>query len=126
MRGSRLFSRWVALLVCAGVLTGSIAVAAAAVKPAVSSLRAKGGTVTVRVNTPTSVNLSIYQGLPVGCRKPYCVVKLVTTTTQRVGREGLRVEFGQALPAGTYLVIAVAVVKHRDVSQPRYATVTIR
>jgi hypothetical protein len=124
MRSSRLICRFVVLLACAGVLAGPIAVASAAAKPTVSSLRARGGAVTVRVSAPASVRLSIYEPVPAGCRKPYCVAKLVTSTTQRVGVHGLRIEFGHALPRGHYLVVAVVVGKHGYVSPPRYATVT--
>jgi hypothetical protein len=113
-----------ALLVCAGVLAGPIAVASGATKATVTSLRARGGAVTVRVSTPTSVRFSIYQSVPAGCRKPYCIAKVVTSTTQRVGSRGLTIEFGQALPRGQYLVVAVAVGKHGYVSAPRYAVVT--
>ena len=125
MRGSRLICRLVVLLTCGGVLAGPIAVAAAATKPTVSSLRARRGAVTVRVSTPASVRLSIYGPVPAGCQKPYCAAKLVTSTTQPVGVRGLTIEFGQALPRGHYLVVAVAVGKHGYVSQPRYATVTV-
>ncbi|MHB8690481.1 MAG: hypothetical protein ACYDHH_04485 [Solirubrobacteraceae bacterium] len=125
MRRSRLLCRFVVLVACAGVLAGPIAVASAAAKPTVSSLRARGGTVTVRVSAPAFVRLSIYQPVPAGCRKPYCTAKLVTATTQKVGVHGLRIEFGQALPHGHYLVVAVAVGKHGYVSPPRYAAVTV-
>jgi hypothetical protein len=125
MRGSLLIWRFVALLACAGVFAGPIAVAAAPAKPTVSSLRARRGAVTVRVSTPASVRLSIYEPVPAGCQKPYCAAKLVTSTTQKVGIHGLTIEFGQALPRGHYLVVAIAVGKHGYVSQPRYATVTV-
>jgi hypothetical protein len=125
MRRSRLICRFVVLLACAGVLAGPIAVASAAAKPTIRSLRARGGAVTVRVSAPTSVQLSIYQPVPAGCRKPYCAAKLVTSTTQKVGVRGLKIEFGQALPRGRYLVVAVAVGKHGYVSPPRYAAVTV-
>jgi hypothetical protein len=125
MRRSRVICRFVVLLACGGVLAGPIAVAAAAAKPTVTSLRARRGAVTVRVSTPASVRLSIYEPVPAGCRTPYCVATLVTSTTQKVGVHGLRIEFGQALPRGRYLVVAVAVGKHGHVSQPRYAVVTV-
>jgi hypothetical protein len=80
---------------------------------------------TVRVSTPASVSLSIYEPVPAGCRDPYCGAMLVTSTTQKVGVHGLTIEFGQALPRGHYLVIAVAVGKHGHVSKPRYAAVTV-
>ena len=124
MRRSSLICRLVVLFAC-GLLAGPIAGAAAASKPTVRSLRARRGAVTVRVSTPASVRLSIYESAPAGCRKPYCVVKLVTSTTQKVGVRGLTIEFGQALPQGRYLVVAVAVGKHGYVSKPRYATVTV-
>jgi len=124
MRRSWLICRFVVLLACGGVLAGPIAVAAAAAKPTVSSLRARRGAVTVRVSTPASVRLSIYESLSAGCRKPYCAGELVTSTTQKVGVRGLTIEFGQALPRGHYLVVAVAVGKHGYVSHPRYAVVT--
>jgi hypothetical protein len=81
--------------------------------------------VTVRVSTPASVRLSIYEPVPAGCRKPYCSAQLVTSTTQKVGVRGLTIEFGRALPRGNYLVVAVAVGKHGYVSQPRYAVVAV-
>jgi hypothetical protein len=123
MRRSRLICRFVVLLACC-VAAGPIAVATAAVKPTVRSLRARRGAVTVRVSTPASVRLSIYGPVPAGCRTPYCAAKLVTSTTQKVGVRGLTIEFGQALPHGRYLVVAAAVGKHGYVSQPRYAAVT--
>ncbi|HWF25920.1 MAG TPA: hypothetical protein VG275_10755 [Solirubrobacteraceae bacterium] len=125
MRRSRLICRFLVLLACGGVLAGSVAVAAAAAKPTVSSLRARRGAVTVRVSTPASVRLSIYEPVPAGCSNPYCVAKLVTSTTQKVGVHGLTIEFGQALPRGHYLVVAIAVGKHGYVSQPRSAAVTV-
>jgi hypothetical protein len=131
MRRSSLICRFVVLLACAGVLAAPIAVAsaaaaaAAAAKPTISSLRARRGTVTVRVSAPAFVRLSIYQPVPAGCKKPYCAAKLVTSTTQKVGVHGLRIEFGQALPRGHYLVVAVAIAKHGYVSPPRYAAVTV-
>lgn len=112
------------MLFACGVLAGPIAVAAAAAKPTVRSLRARRGAVTVRVSTPASVRLSIYGPVPAGCRKPYCAARLVTSTTQKVGVRGLTIVFGKALPPGRYLVVAVAVGKHGYVSQPRYAVVT--
>jgi hypothetical protein len=125
MRRSCLICRLVVLLVCGGVLAGPIAVAAAPAKPTVTSLRARRGAVTVRVSTPASVRLSIYEQVPAGCPNPYCTAQLVTATTQRVGRRGLTIEFGQALPRGKYLVVAVAVGNHGYVSPPRYAAVTV-
>jgi hypothetical protein len=125
MRRSRLICRFVVLLACAGVLAGPIAIASAAASPTVSSLRARGGAVTVRVSAPASVRLSIYEPVPAACRKPYCAAKLVTSTTQKVGVHGLTIEFGHALPRGRYLVVAVVVGKHGYVSRPRYATVTV-
>ena len=124
MRRSPLICRFIALLACAGVFAGPIAVASAAAKPTVTSLRSRGGAVTVHVSSPTYVRFSIYQGVPSGCRKPYCLAKLVTSTTQKVGVHGLTIEFGQALPRGRYLVVAVAVGKHGYVSAPKYAAVT--
>jgi hypothetical protein len=125
MGRSRLICRFVVLLACGGVLAGPIAVAAAAAKPTVSSLRARRGAVTVRVSRPATVRLSIYEPVPAGCQKPYCAAKLVTSTTQKVGVRGLTIEFGHALPRGHYLVVAIAVGKHGYVSQPRYAAVTV-
>jgi hypothetical protein len=125
MRRSRLICRFVVLLACGGVLAGPIAVAAAAARPTVSSLRARRGAVTVRVSRPASVRLSIYGPVPAGCGKPSCAANLVTSTTQRVGVRGLAIEFGQALPRGHYLVVAVAVGNQGYVSQPRYAVVTV-
>jgi hypothetical protein len=125
MRRSRLICRFVVLLACTGVLAGPIAVAAAAAKPTVKSLRARRGAVTVRVSTPARVRLSIYGPVPAGCQKPSCAATLVTSTTQKVGVRGLTIEFGQALPRGRYLVVAVAVGKHGYVSRPRDATVTV-
>lgn len=124
MRRSRLICRLVVLLACAGVLAGTVAVAAAAPKPTVSSLRARRGAVTVRVSRPASVRLTIYGPTPAGCRRPSCAGKLVTSTTQKVDGRGLTIAFGQALPGGRYLVVAVAVGKHGYVSRPRYAVVT--
>jgi len=124
MRSSRLICRF-AVLLALGVLAGPIAVATAAAKPTVRSLRARRGAVTVRVTTPASVRLSIYGPVPAGCRKPYCAARLVTSTTQKVGVRGLTIDFGQALPHGRYLVAAVALGKHGYVSKPRYATVTV-
>jgi hypothetical protein len=108
----------------AGALVGPIAAASAAAGPTVSSLRAGRGTVTIRVSRPTSVRVSIYEATPAGCRKPYCRATLVTATTQKVGRHGLKIAFGRALPPGRYLVVAVAVARHGYVSAPRYASVT--
>jgi hypothetical protein len=125
MRRSRLICRFVVLLACGGVIAGPVAVAAVAAKPTVRSLRARRGAVTVRVSTPALVRLSIYEPAPAGCPQPYCAPTLVTSTTQRVGRRGLTIEFGQALPRGRYLVVAVAFGKHGYVSKPRYATVTV-
>src|ERR1700722_9649685 len=125
MRRSCLICRLVVLLVCGGVLAGPIAVAAATAKPTVRSLRARRGAVTVRVSKPASVRLSIYEPVPAGCPKSYCAATLVTSTTQKVGVHGLTIEFGQALPRGHYLVVAVAVGRHGYVSRPRYATVTV-
>jgi hypothetical protein len=124
MRRARLVCPLVVLVGC-WVLAGPIAVAAAVAKPTVTSLRARRGAVTVRVSAPASVRLSIYEPAPAGCQKPYCSAKLVTSTTQKVGVRGLTIEFGQALPRGHYLVIAVAVGKHGYVSRPRDATVTV-
>jgi hypothetical protein len=124
MRRSRLILCVVVLLACGGALAAPIAVASAAAKPTVSSLRARRGAVTVRVNTPASVRISIYAPAPAGCRTPYCAPKLVTSTTHKVGVRGLTIEFGNALPRGHYLVVAVALGKHGYVSRPRYATVT--
>jgi hypothetical protein len=125
MRRSRLICRFVVLLACGVVLAGPIAVAAAAAKPTVTSLRVRHGAVTVRVSRPGSVRLSIYESVPAGCQKPYCAATLVTSTTQKVGVHGLTIEFGQALPRGQYLVVAIAVGKHGYVSQPRSAAVTV-
>ena len=124
VRRSRLICRFVVLLACGGVLAGPIAVAAAAARPTVSSLRARRGAVTVRVSKPAFVRLSIYKSVPAGCPKSYCAPTLVTSTTHKVGVRGLTIEFGQALPRGRYLVVAVAVGKHGYVSKPRYAAVT--
>ncbi|HWF54321.1 MAG TPA: hypothetical protein VG223_06840 [Solirubrobacteraceae bacterium] len=123
----RLICRFVVLLACscAGVVAAPIADVSAAARPTVSSLRVHGGTVTVRVSAPTSVRLSIYEPVPAGCRKPYCAAELVTSTTQKVGVRGLRIEFGHALPRGRYIVVAVAVGKHGYVSPARYAAVTV-
>jgi hypothetical protein len=125
MRRSRLICRLVVLLAYGCVLAGPIAVAAAVAKPTVTSLRARRGAVTVRVSAPASVRLSIYEPPPAGCQQPYCAAKLVTSTTQKVGARGLTIEFGQALPRGHYLVVAVAVGKHGYVSRSRDATVTV-
>jgi hypothetical protein len=103
MRRTRLICRVAVLLACCGVLAEPIAAASAAVRPTVSSLRAQGGAVTVRVSTPATVRLSIYAPVPAGCRKPYCAAEL----------------------RGQYLVVAVVVGKHGYVSQPRYAVVTV-
>jgi hypothetical protein len=125
MRRPRLLCRFVVLLACGGVLAGPIGVAAAAAKPTVTSLRVRRGAVTVRVSRPASVRLSIYEMVPAGCQKPYCTATSVTSTTQKVGRHGLTIEFGQALPRGQYVVVAVAVGKHGYVSRPRSAAVTV-
>jgi hypothetical protein len=124
MRRSRLICRLVVLFACS-ILAGPVAGAAAAAKPTVKSLRARRGDVTVRVSRPTSVRLSIYGPAPAGCGKPYCAAQLVTSTTQKVGVRGLTIAFGQALPRGRYVVVAVAVGKHGYVSRARYATVTV-
>ena len=125
MLRTRLICLAAVVVALGGVLAGPIAVASAGPKPVVSSLKAKGGTVTVRVNTPASVRLSIYQPVPAGCRKPYCSAKLVTSTTEKVGVHGLTIDFGQAIPKGQYLVVAVALGKHGYVSRPAYAVVSV-
>jgi hypothetical protein len=123
---SRLLCRVAVLLACAGALTAPSALAASAAQPTVNSLRVRGGAVTVRVSTPARVGLAIYQSVPAGCRKPYCMAQLVTSLKHRVGVHGLTISFGQALPRGRYLVVAVAFGSHGYVSPPRYAAVTVR